>query len=181
MFLPQILFQNSKRWLVVSKPTGWSLTNRNGNSRTSVEEFLGPVMSEGSRIFFPLECDSRINAITIACFDRGIQSQFEKIKLRREIQFKYRCLVTKIPDKMLGGIYSIDYISELGGSEFEIDLRTRELLTMYTIKRLLGSHLINHNVSLFELSFPDPLTPSSDEICIKIPAIPQTGWSFHSE
>jgi hypothetical protein len=178
MLVPEIIFQNSKRWLIVTKPKGWTMTKRDSNPRASLEKFLAPIISESSKVFFPYECDSRMNALVVACSDRGMQSQFERFKIRREISFTYRCVVHHAPTNKDDEWFSIGNVSEIKHGIFEADVSIREPQTMAKLEKIIGLSIINGNVSLFKLSFPDPLKHELDEVSIIVPPNPAGGWEL---
>jgi hypothetical protein len=163
MKIPQIVFQTSPRWFVITKPPGWAMAARVSHSQPSIERFLSPIL-EIEKLFFPMEMDSRISAIAIVCTDRGTQAQFEKFKQLGLIQCTYQvgleCAckdidTTKIPAGVQ--IACSDTSNNLA------EVKTTNPLTTSRMNETLSGRLRDSDVNLFRLVFPDPLNPKSPE------------------
>ena len=163
MKLPQIVFQTSPRWFVVSKPPGWALAARVTHDQPSVERYLTPI-SGSKRLYFPMETDTRISAISIVCTDRGIQAQFEKFKELRLIHCTYRvhidCACIDIDKDILPQGVNIRCDEE---NRMCAHVETDQPLTMKRLSDSVGGRLCNHDVKLYRIGFPDPLNPKSAE------------------
>ena len=163
MNLPQIVFQTSPRWFVVSKPPGWALAARASTSQPCIERYLSPIIGT-DKLFFPIEMDTRIRALAIVCTDRGTQAQFEKFKQFGLIQSTYRlhldCACEDIPSTSLpAGMRITCREPQSRTAELESD----HSVTFRKISEALSGRVRNNDSNLFRLVFPDPLNPKAPE------------------
>ena len=174
MNIPAIIYQTSTRWLVVYKPIGWSLGKR--GSGASVQAFLGPLLSRESSIYFPFELDSRIAGLGVVCTDRGMQSQFERFKIRSELEFRYSILIKSgSRDSSFPPNYSVEY-SETESLSPLLMVRAPQIIPVRRLGEFMKSEIEAENVRLYSISFPDPLKPVHDELSISIAPVPPEGW-----
>lgn len=171
MIVPKIIYQTSPRWFVVMKPRGWILTDRTGSSSVScIERFLRPSLGEKVELYFPFDLDSRISGLAIGCMDRGMQSQFEKFKLRNEIEFKYRIHARDPLPTNQGDSFRIEVARKISETAHEIDITTCGTLTVRKLETFFLGGVLDFNIHLYHLRFPDPFKPKDSEVSIHVPA-----------
>jgi hypothetical protein len=173
MIVPKIIYQTSPRWFVVTKPRGWILTDRTGSpSLSCIERFLRPSLGEKVDLYFPFDLDSRISGLGIGCMDRGMQSQFEKFKRRSEIEFKYRLHARDPLPTNHSDSFRMEVVRQTSGSAIEIDITTCGTLTVRKLETFFQGGVVDFNIHLYHLRFPDPFKPNDSEVSIHVPPIP---------
>ena len=167
--IPRIIYQTSPRWFAISKPSGWALGAR--GSGNSVERFLTPIVGE-RRLLFPVEVDSRISAVSLVATDRGMQAQFEKFKVRGELESWYNVVVKGACEKVKVDEYGVDIMSceEDGEGLVQVRLCSDHSLSFKKLNALFDERIDDFKVNNYKLVFPDPLNPSENEICISLPS-----------
>ena len=163
MNLPQIVFQTSTRWFVVSKPSGWALAARASDSQPSIERYLSPIIGS-NKLYFPIEMDSRMRALAVVCTDRGLQAQFEKFKQMGLIKSTYHvgldCACKDIGTTSLPSGMRLTCVDADGDAGLmEVD----KPVTISKLNGALAGRLRNNHINLFRLVFPDPLNPKGGQ------------------
>ena len=180
MNIPRIIRQNDQRWLVVYKPPGWSLGSRASSKSGSVESFLGPILRGSSELFFPIELDTRMSGLGIVCCDRGMQSQFERFKIRGQLHLRFRIWSSTVLSPAQSHVetdaISIEPVESDQGSTV-LDLKSSQYITMKKVQGLLKLKDESFGMHLYSLAFPDPICPNFKSLCISLPEVPPDSFS----
>jgi hypothetical protein len=173
MHIPKIVYQTTSRWLVVYKPRGWSLASRGAGP--AVESFLAPVLRGESRLYFPFELDSRSTGLGVICTDRGMQSQFERFKVRDQMRFKYSIRVKNIEAETpeVPPFVTLKVIDE---DKHIFEISSGVVLPFRRFNEFRRLELEPENVHLYSIEFPDPFQASVRNLTISIPENPPEGW-----
>lgn len=168
--LPRIIYQTSPRWFVISKPAGWQLTRR--GAQPCVTDVLPALLGDHiNHIRFPIDIDSRYYGLAVVTTDSGMQSQFERFRLRNSIKFWYKLTVSGDPPASSGEeefvIHSINYNPDDDTSEVEICsdyyLRYTNIQSACKSRILDGSVIYQHR-----LVFPDPTGSKPDVVDVNL-------------
>ena len=160
---------------MIYKPQGWSLGRRGAGS--SVESFLAPILTGKSRLYFPFELDSRTTGLGVVCTDRGMQSQFERFRIRNDMEFRYSIRVSD----SVGEIRQTNFPSKISvktnaNGFTSLEVLSKEVLPIRRLNEYLQTEINPENVRLYSLEFPDPLKPSMETLTISIPETPPEGY-----
>ena len=171
MLLPHIVHQVSERWLILSKPSGWSLTPRSSNTCNSVISYLASTLGNDPKLFFPIDIDTRMNALAIVCLDKAMHVQFERFKARREIIFNYQIKlldpnIVDIKKNETDLVVSGPYKSITGTF---VNVESFGYLQANKLDELFHNNVAKDFISIYGLEFPDPFSPRDHNITIKLP------------
>jgi hypothetical protein len=170
LLVPRIVYRTSPRWFVISKPPAWHLSRRSETDTGSfVNDYLPTlVWGDISHIRFPIQVDSRYASLVVATTDRGMQSQFERFRIRNQIQYWYRMTLrgtqstqTDICDDF--AVECADVDPELGATTVEVK-SSRYLKFVDLEAKFPGRVLPNMFVDIFRMRFPDPLNPRGEMV-----------------
>lgn len=152
----------------MSKPPAWQLSRRSeADTGSFVNDYL-PSLVKGdvSHIRFPIQVDSRYASLVVATTDRGMQSQFERFRIRNQIQYWYRMTLKGTQSTQRD--ITADFTVECNNIDDELHATTIELKSPRYLKfvdleaNFPGRVLPDMPVDIFRMRFPDPLNPRGE-------------------
>lgn len=158
---------------MVNKPKGWSLAKRSSCAEASLEAYMSTIVADASKLYFPFELDSRISGLSVVCTDRGMQSQFERFRVKNDIEYTYRLILgdPKVLESVLSDDISVHNCGEVPNG-IDVDVCSQVFCTVAKLQHLFDNLVISDSINLHALKFPDPVHPHVQEISVSIPRVP---------
>jgi hypothetical protein len=106
-----------------------------------------------------------------------MQAQFEKFKLKKQFEVWYRVLIREsmdLPPEVDDDVKLTPIDAET--NRIELEVHSNRYLRMDKLNQLLQGKLLNHNVNLYKVKFPDPLNPRGEHITITADTEPPGGF-----
>ena len=106
-----------------------------------------------------------------------MQSQFERFRIRNDMEFRYSLRVSD----SVGEIRQTNFPSKISvktnaNGFTSLEVLSKEVLPIRRLNEYLQTEINPENVRLYSLEFPDPLKPSMETLTISIPATPPEGY-----
>jgi 23S rRNA-/tRNA-specific pseudouridylate synthase len=94
---PEVI-ADGKRWLVINKPAGWSVTTISSSPSTPSLQSVYGASLDCEEVFFPLRINRNMAGLVLACTDRGMNAQMIRHLQTGRIHRRYRAICHSGPD-----------------------------------------------------------------------------------